>query len=224
MGRGGLTATEPLYLDNHLLVLDKPWGLLTQPSGSGGDSLETQGKAFLKARFAKPGAVFLEAVHRIDRVVGGAVLFARTSKALARLNAAQREGAIAKTYRALVGAVPPAPEGVLEDWLVHDEEGHCAHVARPGANGARACRLHWRLLETRPDGRALLEIGLDTGRYHQIRAQLAHAGWPIVGDRKYGAPDDAGSPNGGIALVSWSIAFPHPVTHGRLTATTRLTL
>ena len=218
-----MNETEPLLLDNHLLVLDKPWGLLTQPSGTDEDSLEAQGKAFLKARFAKPGAVFLEAVHRIDRCVGGAVLFARTSKALTRLGAAQRESAIAKTYRALVCGIPHAQEGELEDWLVHDE--HIARIARARAADARVCRLHWRLLETRPGDRALLEIDLETGRYHQIRAQLAHAGWPIVGDRKYGAPAEGnGAPPNGIALVSWSIAFPHPVTHERVTVTTRLHL
>ena len=201
----------PLFLDNHLLVLDKPWGLLTQPSGTREPSLEAQGKEFLKEHFAKPGAVFLEAVHRIDRVVGGVVLFARTSKALERLNAAQREKKITKIYRARVCGIPKKSPGVLEDYLTHDD--FHARVVQPGTPEARLCRLTYDVLET-AEKTALLEIHLETGRYHQIRAQLAHAGLPICGDTKYGAPQDANdyAPRNGIALISWEIAFPHPVT------------
>lgn len=198
---------EPRFLDNHLLVLDKPWGLLTQPSGTGDDSLEAQGKAWLKEYFNKPGAVFLEAVHRIDRPVGGVVLFARTSKALSRLNRSQREGAFRKKYRALVHGNPGAA-GALEDWLVHGE--HRAQIVAAGAKDGRKCRLEWRLLERR-GAFSLLEIDLQTGRYHQIRAQLGHAGYPIAGDELYGGRRVAQAPVGGIALCSWQIAFPHPV-------------
>ncbi len=217
---------EPLYLDNHLLVLDKPWGLLTQPSGTGGDSLEARGKAFLKERFQKPGEVFLEAVHRIDRVVGGVVPFARTSKALSRLNEAQRNHGIHKIYRALVWGAPGrllGAEGELKHWLVHDE--HSARLARPGDPGARECRLRYRVLEARTKA-ALLEIALLTGRYHQIRAQLAAAGIPICGDDKYGAPAEslAFAPAGGIALLSWGLSFLHPVTKEELTLRTGLSL
>lgn len=219
-------APEPLHLDNHLLVLDKPWGLLTQPSGTGEDSLEARGKAFLKERFQKPGEVFLEAVHRIDRVVGGVVLFARTSKALSRLNEAQRNHGIHKTYRALVWGAPgrlPGPEGELEHWLVHG--GHSARLARPGDPDARECRLRYRVLEARPKA-TLLEIDLLTGRYHQIRAQLAAAGVPICGDDKYGAPAESRplAPAGGIALLSWELSLTHPVSKGELTFRTGLSL
>ncbi len=202
---------EPLFLDNHLLVLDKPWGLLTQPSGTTEPSLEEQGKAFLKEHFAKPGAVFLEAVHRIDRVVGGVVLFARTSKALERLNAAQREKRITKVYHARVWGVPKNTEGTLEDYLVHDD--FHARVVPPGTPEARLCKLNYKVMGAK-DGTALLEIGLETGRYHQIRTQLAHAGWPICGDTKYGAPNTTTkfAPNNGIALVSYAIIVPHPVS------------
>ncbi len=219
-------APEPLHLDNHLLVLDKPWGLLTQPSGTGEDSLETRGKAFLKERFQKPGEVFLEAVHRIDRVVGGVVLFARTSKALSRLNEAQRNHGIHKTYRALVWGAPgrlPGPEGELEHWLAHG--GHSARLARPRDPDARECRLRYRVLEVRPKA-TLLEIDLLTGRYHQIRAQLAAAGVPICGDDKYGAPAESRplAPGGGIALLSWGLSLTHPVSKGELTLRTGLSL
>lgn len=202
---------EPLYLDNHLLVLDKPWGLLTQPSGTDEASLEESGKAYLKERFSKPGAVFLEAVHRIDRVVGGAVLFARTSKALQRLNALQREKGIGKIYRALVEGIPKTSEATLEDFILHDD--FRARIVPKGALNAKPCRLSYRTLETRGDT-ALLEITLETGRYHQIRAQLSHAGFPICGDLKYGASraSIAKAPGNGIALVSYSLNFPHPVT------------
>ncbi|MCQ2396188.1 MAG: RNA pseudouridine synthase [Lentisphaeria bacterium] len=202
---------EPLYLDNHLLVLDKPWGLLTQPSGTAEPSLEESGKAFIKERFSKPGAVFLEAVHRIDRVVGGAVLFARTSKALQRLNALQRDKGIGKIYRALVEGIPSHTEATLEDFILHDD--FRARIVPRSVENAKPCRLSYRTLEIR-DGKALLEIKLETGRYHQIRAQLSHAGLPICGDLKYGASRDslANAPDGGIALLSYSLEFPHPVS------------
>ncbi len=213
-----LVIDEPIFCDNHLLVLDKPHGLLTQPSGTDGDSLEAAGKAWVKAAFHKPGAVFLEAVHRIDRVVGGLVLFARTSKALSRLNEAMRQSAVKKTYLACVQGVVMDDEGVLVDWLLH---GDGVAVAVPeGTPEARRCELRYRVLERR-EGTSLLEIDLKTGRYHQIRAQLSRAGWPIVGDVKYGGtPTDA--PSDGIALLSCRLAFAHPVTHQPLSFQTRM--
>lgn len=213
----------PLYLDNHLLVLDKPWGLLTQPSGTDEDSLEARGKAFLKAQFSKPGAVFLEAIHRIDRVVGGVVLFARTTKGLERLNAAQRRNGIVKTYRALVEGIPQRPEATLEDYILHDD--FRARIVSRGVENAKPCRLSYKTLKTR-NGTTLLEINLETGRYHQIRAQLSHAGMPICGDLKYGASRDSLSlaPSGGIALISWQLVFPHPVTREPVTVQSSLSL
>ena len=213
----------PLYLDNHLLILDKPWGVLTQPSGTGEDSLEARGKAFLKEHFAKPGAVFLEAIHRIDRVVGGVVLFARTSKGLERLNAAQRAKRITKIYRARVDGIPKRAEATLEDFILHDD--FKARIVSREVENAKPCRLSYKTLGTR-NGTALLEITLETGRYHQIRAQLSHAGMPICGDVKYGASRDSLSlaPSGGIALLSWQLAFPHPVTKELVTVQSSLFL
>lgn len=204
-------------------MLDKPWGLLTQPSGTDEPSLEENGKAFLKERFSKPGAVFLEAVHRIDRVVGGAVLFARTSKALQRLNALQREKGIGKIYHALVEGVPTRPEATLEDYILHDD--FRARIVPRNVADAKPCRLSYKTIETRGDT-ALLEIHLETGRYHQIRAQLSHAGFPICGDLKYGASRDSltHSPKEGIALISYSLELQHPVTKEKLTVHSNMQL
>ena len=197
---------HPLFLDNHLLALDKPGGLLTQPSGTQEDSLEQQGKAFLKETFQKPGNVFLEAVHRIDRPACGIVLFARTSKALTRMNAVMREGRCAKTYRIIIHGSLPQHEGSLQDWLVHDD--FHAEIARPGAAGARLCRLQYRILKALPGARSLVEVDLETGRYHQIRVQFAHRNCPIVGDGKYGAPETFR--DGAIALQHYRLVTPHP--------------
>lgn len=208
-------APSIIYVDNHLLCLDKPAGLLTQPSGTERDSLEAQGKAWLKEEFHKPGAVFLEAVHRIDAPVCGIVLFARTSKALSRLNESVRNGACSKDYRALVSGVPRVQSATLEDWLLHDE--HCARIVPKGTAGAHSATLRYEVLEIRGNGTSLLAVHLETGRYHQIRAQLAHAGYPIVGDSKYGSrlPYQAGC----IALQHYCLKAPHPVTKEMLTFT-----
>lgn len=204
-------------------MLDKPWGLLTQPSGTAEPSLEENGKAFLKERFNKSGAVFLEAVHRIDRVVGGAVLFARTSKALQRLNALQREKGIGKTYHALVEGIPPHSEATLENFIIHDD--FRARIITRNMANAKPCRLSYKTLEIRGNS-ALLEIDLETGRYHQIRAQLSHAGFPICGDSKYGASRESmkHTPRGGIALISYRLTFPHPVTKEILTVHSNMQL
>jgi 23S rRNA pseudouridine1911/1915/1917 synthase len=203
---------EILFLDNHLLAAEKPGGLLTQPSGTSADSLEAQAKHFLQQRFCKPGAVFLQAVHRLDRPVTGIVLFARTSKALSRLNQSSRQRDFRKVYLARVEGRPPQNTAVLEDWLVHDD--FRARVAAAGSAGARLCRLQYTLLA---EGRnsSLLEIILETGRYHQIRAQLAQLGNPILGDTRYGArqrwlPD-------AIALQHYRLSFRHPISQEEIT-------
>jgi len=198
---------EIIYLDNHLLAAEKPGGLLTQPSGTAADSLEAQAKNFLKQKFAKPGAVFLEAVHRLDKPVSGMVLFARTSKALSRLNQSSREGKFSKIYRARVEGRMPAAAAVLEDWLVHDD--FQARVVSPDMAGAKLCRLKYTLL-TEDNNSSVLEIALETGRYHQIRAQLAHLGNPILGDGRYGARQ-LWSPNT-IALQHYCLTFRHPIS------------
>ena len=201
-----------LYIDNHLLFLDKPAGLLTQPSGTERDSLETQAKAWIKQEFNKPGAVFLEAAHRIDSVACGVVLFARTSKALSRLSSAIRAGKCQKEYRILVEGALPSNEGELRHWLRHDS--HFAQVTKPNAPEAKLATLQYKLLKKRHDGLNLVQVILGTGRYHQIRAQFAAIGCPLAGDQKYGSSIHWNSD--GIALQHYSLTIEHPVTHETL--------
>jgi 23S rRNA pseudouridine1911/1915/1917 synthase len=209
-----LAARDVLYADNHLLALNKPAGLVTQPSGAHEDSLETRAKAWVKQAYDKPGDVFLEAVHRIDRPVSGVVLFARTSKALSRLNEAVREHDLGKLYWAVVEGCPEPARARLEDWLVH--ESHRARVVAAGTPGARLATLDYSVLRTR-GGESLVEVQLHTGRYHQIRVQLAHAGWPVLGDTRYGAR--GALPGGVIALHHRELTVMHPVRHEPLSCT-----
>jgi 23S rRNA pseudouridine1911/1915/1917 synthase len=199
-------APEILLLDNHLLAVNKPAGLVTQPSGAHADSMESRAKAWLKQELGKPGNVFLEAVHRIDRPVSGVVLFARTSKALSRLNASQRAKDCQKTYLAVVAGVPASAKGRLEDTLVHDS--HCARVVAPDHPRGKPALLEYEILGSRK-GHSLLRIRLLTGRYHQIRVQLAHMGCPIIGDLAYGSSQNL--PDNAIALHHWELCIPHPV-------------
>src|SRR5271157_2830558 len=171
-----------IYCDNHILVADKPAGWLTQPDGSGTPDLETAMKDYIKKKYGKPGEVFLHAVHRLDRPVGGLVLFARTSKALSRLNEQVRDGAIKRTYLAEVEGVLESKEGQLEHSLLHGD--HRAVVST--AKDAKLARLHYRV-ESYKEYSSRVVIELQTGRYHQIRAQFSAIGHPIVGDSRYGA-------------------------------------
>jgi 23S rRNA pseudouridine1911/1915/1917 synthase len=197
-----------LYEDNHVIVVDKPAGLLTQPSGTDGDNLEDRVKKFIKKRGNKPGKVFLEAVHRLDKPAFGLVVFAKTSKALSRLNAAQREKKFRKFYRAKVEGALPKPEGTLENILFHDR--HIARVVGQDHPKGKQAVLHYREIDGESN---LVEIELVTGRYHQIRAQLAHIGCPIVGDKKYGSLTHLPS---GIYLEHYRVEFPHPTKGGTL--------
>lgn len=183
---------EVVYEDNHVLVLNKPAGILTQPDGSDCLSLEELGKEYLQ----RP---YLHALHRLDKPVSGLVLFAKTSKALSRLNAAMREGKFEKIYSARVDQPPKNPDGELVHYLLRDEAG--TRVVAKGTPEAKEARLHYRLIKEN-----LLEIRLITGRRHQIRVQLAAIGCPIVGDKKYGSRTDREN----IALAATSLAFPHP--------------
>lgn len=201
---------EIIYEDNHLLAVCKPAGLLTQPSGTSQESLEALCKAWIKQKYGKQGNVFLEAAHRLDKPVSGIVLFARTSKALSRLHALLREHKVVKIYHALVEKPPNPPEGILENTLLHEE--HRARVVPPHTPGAQEARLRYKLLETNPDF-SLLEIELETGRYHQIRAQLAAIGLPILGDERYGSKRAYHQ----IALHHARLELEHPVTHLKLT-------
>ena len=201
-----------LYEDNHLLALDKPAGLLTQPSETVSNSLETQAKAFIKERDQKQGNVFLHAIHRLDSQASGIVLFAKTQKALSRLSAYMREKEFHKTYIALVESGKAPQEGPLVDFLVHGD--HTARVVPPQHPNAKRSELI--IVSSRPiaQNRWRLEITLVTGRYHQIRAQLAFRGFPILGDIRYGSKAPF-APNA-IALHHSILSFPHPTLHSEV--------
>lgn len=203
---------DVIYEDNHILVLNKPAGLLTQPTDDNPDSLETQAKKWLKEKHQKPGNVFLHVVHRLDKPVSGIVVCAKTSKALSRLNASMRSKEIKKVYHALVEGTPKNPSGTLENYLKHDD--HRAYVCTSSDKDAKLARLHYRVLKTTKN-RSLLEIHLETGRYHQIRCQCAFAGFPIVGDTKYGAKP-APTYNG-IYLHHAEFEMIHPTTGTNMT-------
>ena len=199
-----------LYEDNHLLVVDKKAGEITQGDKTGDEPLPEKYKALIAMRDSKPGKVFLGVPHRLDRPVCGICLLAKTSKALERLTAMFRDGQVHKTYWALCCSRPDRDEALLEDYLIRNEKQNKTYIARRGqdAPGAKLARLAYRYLRS-TDRYHLLEVELLTGRHHQIRCQLAAIGCPIKGDLKYGAPRS--NPDGGICLQAHCISFVHPV-------------
>jgi 23S rRNA pseudouridine1911/1915/1917 synthase len=198
-----------LFADNHLLAVNKPAGLLTQDSGTGLRNLEDWAREWVRVDKGKPGAVFLNAVHRIDKAVSGVVLFARTSKALTRLNEDIRKRNCRKVYHVLVEGSPGKSADELVHWLSH--EHHRAEVCREGAKGAQRAVLRYQTLKRAGD-LTLLQVDLETGRYHQIRAQLSAIGNPIAGDEKYGARQT--SKTSGIALHHRQLEITHPTLKG----------
>jgi 23S rRNA pseudouridine1911/1915/1917 synthase len=194
-----------LHEDNHLIAVFKPAGVLTQHQSAGDGCLMDTVKAYLVEKHAKPGQAFLGLVHRLDRAVAGVVLFAKTSKGASRLSKQIRERTLDKTYWAVVEGTPAHPEGELVHYHLL-EEGGASVTAEPGP-GRKEARLHYRV-QRRLGPRSLLEVTLDTGRKHQIRLQLAAAGHPVVGDRRYGAR--TGFAGEGIALVARRLRFAHP--------------
>lgn len=201
-----LSDSEIAFCDNHLLIAVKPCGLPTQPPPEGGESLEGFAKDWIKREFQKPGNVYLHAVHRLDKPVSGLVLFARTSKALSRLNEKQRNQQIQRTYSAEVEGVLPAKEGRLDHYLIHGD--HRAIIASSKDKQAKHARLSYRVIDFK-ELSTIVEIELETGRYHQIRAQFSASGHPILGDIRYGAK--RGNEKA-IHLHCMKIAFEHPVT------------
>lgn len=197
---------EILFSDNHLIVANKPAGLLTQPDDSASDSLETQLKAWVKAECRKPGAVFLHCIHRLDRPVSGLVMFARTSKALSRLNEQSRNMEIQRTYVAEVEGILVHKTGELHHFMIHGD--HRAILAKEGDEGAKKAILSYEAIHNTPHS-TRVKISLDTGRYHQIRLQFSAIGHPIVGDTKYGGKTGDGKV---IRLHCAQLSCIHPVT------------
>lgn len=199
-----------LYEDNHLLIVNKAPGELVQGDKTGDIPLVDSLKAMIKERDAKPGNVFLGVVHRLDRPVGGVVIFAKTSKALARLNEMLRDGKIHKTYWAITRGNPPAGEDTLTHFITTVETTNKSYASLTPKKGSKEARLKYRLL-ARGDNYNLIEVELLTGRKHQIRVQLSAIGCPIRGDLKYG--DRRSNPDGSISLLARRIEFDHPVSH-----------
>lgn len=204
-----------LYEDNHLIAVAKEAGDIVQGDKTGDVPLSDMVKAYLKEKYHKPGDVFLGVVHRLDRPVSGVVLFARTSKALPRLNKmfAEHE-AVRKTYLAIVANRPPEPQGTLTHWLTRNEKLNIARAYDREVPNSKRAVLDYRIV-AQSERYFLLEIELHTGRHHQIRCQLAKMGCPIRGDLKYGAPRS--NPDGSISLHAWRLELEHPVSHIHLT-------
>lgn len=199
-----------LYEDNHIIAVSKTCNEIVQGDKTGDTPLSETVKAYIKEKYHKPGEVFLGVTHRLDRPTSGVVLFARTSKALTRLNAMfQSHEQIRKTYWAIVQGAPKVPEARLENWLTRNEQLNKSFIAKPGAKDAKQAILYYKTL-VKGDHYTLLEVNLETGRHHQIRCQLAAIGCPIKGDLKYGAKRS--NPDGGICLHARQIEFVHPVS------------
>lgn len=209
-----------LYEDNHLIAVNKPCGWPSAHFGGTEETMDRVVKAYLKEKYAKQGNVFLGVVHRLDKPVSGVLLFARTSKAAARLSEQFRENLVEKVYWAIVETAgrPVAPAGSLEDWLRKDPVVGQAEVVEPQTEGARQALLHY-VVKARHSGLTFLEIRPQTGRTHQLRVQLASRGWPIYGDGKYGSRFGLGS---GIGLLARSLTFLHPTRAEPMTLTAEI--
>lgn len=198
-----------LYEDNHIIIVNKTASEIVQGDKTGDTPLSEIVKQYLKEKYQKPGNVFIGVTHRLDRPVSGLVVFAKTSKALGRLNEMFRVGEVKKTYWAIVKNMPPEPEGELVHYLVRNEKQNKSYAYDSEKPGSKKAILHYRLIG-RSDNYCLLEVDLKTGRHHQIRCQLAKMGCPIRGDLKYGFPRS--NPDGSICLHARRVRFVHPVS------------
>lgn len=208
--------TEIIYEDNHIIAVYKRSSDLVQGDKTGDISLDTEVKKYLKEKYKKPGEVFLGVVHRLDRPVSGVLLYARTSKALERLNEMFRTKQMKKTYMAIVKERPPEDEATITHFLKKNEEQNKSYVYDTEVKGSKEASLTYRL-KGRSERFYLLEIEIHTGRHHQIRAQLAKIGCPIKGDLKYGFPRS--NEDGGISLFARKLEFIHPVKKEPVTIT-----
>lgn len=205
-----------LYEDNHIIIVNKAPGEIVQGDKTGDTPLSETVKEWIKDKYDKPGNVFLGVVHRLDRPVSGVVIFAKTSKALARLNEMLREGKISKTYWAITRNTPPKESDLLTHYITSTERNNKSYASVAPRNGAKEARLEYRLI-SRSDNYNLIEVRLLTGRKHQIRVQLSSIGCPIKGDLKYG--DKRSNPDGSISLHARHIEFIHPVSKEKISVT-----
>lgn len=199
---------DVIYEDNHLIAVNKPVGVLVQGDETGDEPLSESVKQYIKTKYKKPGAVFLGVVHRLDRPVSGVVVFARTSKALSRMNALFQKRETRKTYLALTDG-HPKDEEVLKHWLTKDEVKNKAAAHKGPHPEGKESELTYKRLMSR-EGIYLLQVEPLTGRPHQIRVQLSSIGCPLVGDVKYGSKRS--HPEGGIFLHAYKLSFTHPVS------------
>jgi 23S rRNA pseudouridine1911/1915/1917 synthase len=199
----------PVYEDNHIIIVSKKSGEIVQGDKTGDIPLSETVKTYLKDKYKKEGNVFLGVVHRLDRPVSGLVVFAKTSKALSRLNMMFSKGEVHKTYWAITQKEPEIPEQTLTNWIVRNEKQNKSYVYDHEVPNSKKAVLRYKVIG-HSDRYCLLEVILMTGRHHQIRCQLAHIGCPIKGDLKYGAKRS--NPGGGIDLLAHQIEFIHPVS------------
>ncbi len=203
-----------IYEDNHLLVVEKPVNMPTQADSSGDPDLLSEAKKYVKEKYNKPGEVYLGLVHRLDRPVGGVMVFARTSKAAARLTEAVKAHRLEKRYAAIVDSPLPA-FGSLTDYMARDESTHSSRIVDKNADGAQLARLDFALVAEK-NGKSLADISLQTGRHHQIRVQFAGMGRPLYGDQRYNKNARAGQQ---IALYAYSLRLEHPTLKESMTFT-----
>ena len=206
-----------VYEDNHIVVVNKTSSEIVQGDKTGDTPLSEMVKQYLKEKYNKPGNVFIGVTHRLDRPVSGLVVFAKTSKALPRLNEMLRNGEVKKTYWAIVKECPKETEGELVHYLVRNEKQNKSYAYDKEVKNSKKAVLHYKLIG-HSQNYYLLEVDLKTGRHHQIRCQLAKMGCPIKGDLKYGSPRS--NPDGSICLHARTVQFVHPVSKEmiRLTA------
>lgn len=204
-----------VYEDNHIIIVSKDSGEIVQGDKTGDEPLSETVKRYIKTKYNKPGNVFLGVVHRLDRPVSGLVVFAKTSKALSRLNDMFRNGDVHKTYWAVTHGYPPAEEDTITHWIVRNEKQNKSYAYDHEVLGSKKAVLHYHVIG-RTDNYTLIEVRLLTGRHHQIRCQLSKIGCPIKGDLKYGARRS--NPDGGISLLSRKVEFVHPVSKQSIVA------